>query len=223
MRLTPSREPRHTPAAVAADVRGVALLEFALSLPLLLTVTLYGVETANLAIAKMRVNQIASTIADNAARVRDNIDERDVNELLLGANLLGGGIDFGARGRVVVSSVSPNGLSGSQAGQWIRWQRCTGALNTPESQPRYGREGTGKTTGSLKFIGSSTRSIAASSTTNLILAEVTYRYKPIVSETLFGPMVLRSETAFSVRERRTEDIQSATGVTPSVCTVYSAT
>ena len=141
----------------------------------------------------------------------------------LGANLLGGGIDFGPRGRVVVSSVSPNGLSGSQAGQWIRWQRCTGALNTPASQPRYGREGTGKTAGSLKFIGSSTRSIAASSTTNLILAEVTYRYKPIVSETLFGPMVLRSETAFSVRERRTEDIQSATGVTPSVCTVYSAT
>jgi hypothetical protein len=197
-------------------------MEFALSLPLLLTVALYGVETANLAIAKMRVNQIASTIADNAARVRDNIDERDVNELLLGANLLGGAIDFGARGRVVVSSVSPNGLSGSQAGQWIRWQRCIGALNTPESQPRYGREGAGKTTGSLKFIGSTTRSIAASSTTNLVLAEVTYRYRPVVSESLFGPMVLRSETAFSVRERKTEDIQSATGATPSVCTVYSA-
>lgn len=219
---------RHRPSASLAislrdDLGGVALTEFALALPLLLTVALYGVETVNLAIAKMRINQIATTLADNAARVRDSIDERDVNELLLGANLLGGGINFGARGRVILSSVSPNGLTGTKAGQWIRWQRCTGALNTTDSQPRYGKEGAGKSDGNLKFIGTAARSIAASSTTNLIFTEVTYRYNPVVSETLFGPMVLRSEAAFSVRERKTEDIQNANSTTKSVCTVYSAT
>ncbi|MFV0622405.1 TadE/TadG family type IV pilus assembly protein [Sphingomonas sp. ac-8] len=209
--------------AAATDTRGVALMEFALSLPILLTIALYGVETANLAIASTRVNQIANTIADNAARVRDSIDERDVNELLLGANLIGGSIDFGTRGRVVVSSVSPNGQTGSKAGQWIRWQRCTGALNTAASQPRYGKEGAGKSDGSLKYIGTAARPIAATGTTNLIYTEVTYRYKPIVAEALFGPKVLRSEAAFSVRERKEEDLKSANSATKSVCTVYSAT
>ena len=47
---------------LAASRSGVAATEFALSLPLLLTAGLYGVETANQAVMQMRVSQIAVLI-----------------------------------------------------------------------------------------------------------------------------------------------------------------
>ncbi|RZL83153.1 MAG: pilus assembly protein, partial [Sphingomonas sp.] len=41
------------------DRSGLALLEFAFTAPLVVTLGLYGVETANLAIANLRVSQVA--------------------------------------------------------------------------------------------------------------------------------------------------------------------
>ena len=205
------------------DRRGVALIEFALSLPILLTLALLGIETAHYALAMMRVNEIATSVADNVARVRDSISEVDVNEALLSADLIGEGIDFSKRGRVVVSSVSPNGQSGSKAGQWIRWQRCTGALNIPESRPQYGLEDKGKTDGTLAYMGASNRRITASSAVNMIFVEVTYQYQPVVGSNIIGTPIIRSEASYSVRERNSEDLQPSASVSPKKCNQYSAT
>ncbi len=204
------------------DRGGVALIEFALSLPILLTLALLGIETAHYAIAMMRVNQIATSVADNVARVRDSISEVDVNEALLSADLIGQGIDFGSRGRVVVSSVSPNGLSGSKAGQWIRWQRCTGALNIAEAKPQYGLEGKGKTDGTLGYMGASTRRITASSAVDMIFVEVTYQYQPVVGSNIIGSPIIRSEASYSVRERNIEDLQPSASAPSKTCDKYSA-
>jgi len=57
---------------------GVALIEFAFSAPLLLTVGLTGMETANLAVGHLQVSQVAMLAADNASRVRNSIDEADI-------------------------------------------------------------------------------------------------------------------------------------------------
>ena len=83
------------------DVSGVSIVEFALILPILVVIGFWGIETANFAIANLRVSQIAALTADNAGRVRDSIDEADVNELLTGAKMVGTGIDFAARGRII--------------------------------------------------------------------------------------------------------------------------
>ena len=143
------------------DVRGLAMIEFAISAPVLITLGLAGAEVTHMAVAVMRVNQISTAISDNVARVRDSIDESDVNEALLSAKFIGTGLAFNANGRVVVSSVEPNGQAGTKAGQYIRWQRCTGALDAPESQPKYGAEGKGQNDASLPYMGTSTRQIAA--------------------------------------------------------------
>jgi hypothetical protein len=205
-----------------SDVRGLAMIEFALVAPVLITLGLAGAEVTNMAVAVMRVNQISTAISDNVARVRDSIDESDVNEALLSARFIGTALDFTKNGRVVVSSVEPNGRTGTKAGQYIRWQRCTGALNTPESQPKYGGEGKGQNDASLPYMGSSTRQIAAGSGSALIFVEVTYRYQPLVSAQFFGTPILRSESVYNVRERNTQVLGAAAGTTASVCTTYAA-
>ena len=50
---------------------GVAMTEFALALPLLLTAGLWGTETAYLSMVHMRVSQLAMHVADNGSRVGD--------------------------------------------------------------------------------------------------------------------------------------------------------
>ncbi len=200
--------------------RGVALIEFALALPVVLTLLLFGLETVNYGLAILRVHQIAATSADNAARVRDSINEADVNEVLLGGKLIGESMGFAARGRIILSDVMNNGKTGSAAGQTILWQRCTGALNTPESQPQYGAQGKGANDNSLLGMGNAGHRIAASSGAPMIFAEVTYRYEPLVSETIFGTPVLRSEASFSVRERASETLNAAPGITRSECNRY---
>ncbi|TCP67825.1 hypothetical protein C8J43_103469 [Sphingomonas sp. PP-CE-1G-424] len=205
-----------------SDVRGLALIEFAITAPVLITLGLAGAEVTNMAVAVMRVNQISTAISDNVARVRDSIDEADVNEALLSAKFIGGGINFGPNGRVVVSSVEPNGQAGTKAGQYIRWQRCTGALNVADSQPRYGAEGKGLADASLQYMGAATRQIAPGAGSALIFVEVSYKYQPLVSARFFGTPVLRSESVYNVRERNTQVLGAAPGTTASVCTTYAA-
>ena len=205
-----------------SDVRGLALVEFAITAPILITLGLAGAEVTNMAVAVMRVNQISTAISDNIARVRDSIDEADVNEALLSAKFIGTGINFNANGRVVASSVEPNGQTGTTAGQYIRWQRCTGALNVTDSQPKYGIEGKGLNNASLPYMGVSTRKIVAGSGSALIFVEVTYKYQPLVSARFFGTPVLRSESVYNVRERNSQVLGTVAGTTASVCTTYAA-
>ncbi|MFX7878760.1 hypothetical protein ABTK13_21060, partial [Acinetobacter baumannii] len=87
--------------------------------------------------------------------------------------------DFAKQGRIVLSDVMPNGKTGTSAGQTILWQRCTGALNRPESQPQYGLQGKGQNDGSLKAMGANARQIAAGPNSAMIFSEVTYLYKPL--------------------------------------------
>lgn len=208
-------------SAFRSDSRGLALIEFALAAPILITLGLTGAEVTNMAIAVMRVNQISTAISDNVARVRDSIDEADVNEALLSAKTIGGNINFAANGRVVVSSVEPNGQTGTNVGQFIRWQRCTGTLNTTQSQPKYGTEGKGQADSTLQYMGSATRPIAATAGSALIFVEVTYRYQPLVSASIFGTPTLRSESVYNVRERNSQVIGAVANTTASVCSTYA--
>lgn len=203
------------------DTRGLALTEFALSLPILLMMGLGGIELAHYALATERVNQIAMTAADNAGRVRDSIDEIDVNEVMAGAKFVGAPISFADRGRVILSSLEENA---AKNGQWIRWQRCTGAKNVPSS---YGLQDAGKTDSSLQGMGPSGRQIAATSGATVMFVEVVYDYRPIVPLPFLGysNRTMRATAAFDVRQRNDQVLKNSknlTGTAISGCSTYSA-
>jgi hypothetical protein len=200
---------------------GLAFVEFALALPVLSTLVLVGLETANLAMAHLRISNIAMLASDNASRVRDSIDEGDVIELLTGAKMTGDTISFRQHGRIILSSIEPNtaGANGASTGQWIRWQRCDGAKVVTSS---YGAQGTGQNSATLQQMGVAGSQIAATTGTAIMVVEVVYDYQPLVSSTIFGARTIRYESAFNVRQRTNQAITNVNNATPKNCTTYAA-
>lgn len=207
--------PRGVLRRLARSRSGVALTEFAFALPIFVTLLFGGLEIINLVMAHMRVNQVAITVADNAGRVRQGIDEADIYEVFAGADLVGGS-DFAQKGRVILSSLEPNGESGSKAGQMINWQRCHGSLSVT---PRYGTQGKGRNDSSLASgLGPSGSEIKAADGTAVMFVEVSYRYTPqILPSIVTNGMDLRYESAFNVRERTNQDITNTQSLTVQSC------
>ena len=124
-----------------ADRSGVAMLEFALSLPIVLALGLYGIETANLALINMKISQITLALADNASRVgvttslsQQQLREVDMNDVMQATRLQGAEIKLTTNGRVTVSSLEEsNGI------QRIHWQRCMGLKSGANYDSSYGR------------------------------------------------------------------------------------
>jgi hypothetical protein len=191
---------------------GLAFTEFAFSLPILITLAFCGLEAANLAMAHLRISNIAMMTADNASRVRDAIDEANVIEIFTGAKMTGDNLRFRDNGRIILSSIEPNtaGTSGASTGQWIRWQRCDGAGNFASA---YGAQGKGQTDASLQNVGTSGNTIAASSGTAVMVVEVVYNYQPIVSNRIFGPQQIRYQSAFNVRQRTNQALTNSNSLT----------
>ena len=225
MRLSAVLPPRLR--ALRRDCSGVALTEFALSLPLLLIAGLGGVETANLAVTTLRVNQVAMQIADNASRIGDTssledrkIYESDINDLLLGSNIQAGlSIDLYDHGRVIVSSLEV--VPGTDARQYIHWQRCKGIKNHASS---YGAEGAGVAT-TLAGMGPPGEEVMAQRGEAVIFVELSYDYQPLVPGFFNDSRVISSTSAYTVRDSRdlTQIYQRDAGSPDAVasCGVYS--
>lgn len=202
------------------DDRGVALVEFAISIPVLLTIGLVGLEVANYALAHLRVSNIAVLTADNASRIRDRIDEADIKELFIGALQAGESIKFEQNGRLILSSLEQQ--TGNVDRQWIRWQRCEGDRSDKSSYGKpldkngaaivngteaFKADGTASSNPSVETkqtmtaMGPAANQIKAQAGTAVMVAEVVYKYQPIVSEKLLGPLEIRYLSAFNVRQR----------------------
>ena len=189
---------------LARSSSGLAVIEFALGAPVLLTAGLFGAEAANRAIMQMRVNQIAVLIADDASRVGENsllgevkIYESDVDDVLYGAKIQGGGsLDLYKHGRVILSSLEV--LPGTEDQQYIHWQRCKGELHHTSS---YGLEGDGA--GShIEGMGAPGEEVYAYQGEAVMFVEVAYTYQPLVTH-LFDPnATIIAVAAFNVRDNR---------------------
>lgn len=201
---------------LAADESGVAFVEFAFIAPILLFLILGGLELVNYALALLKVNQIAMTVADNAGRVTTGIDEANIYEVFAGANVIGQSMDFEKNGKVVLSSLQDNGQKAGDHGQMINWQRCWGDLT---QAPAYGTEGTGRTDDALATgMGPAGNQITSIPGTAVMFVEVSYQYQPLVSSKIL-PLsgVIRRESAFNVRGRQNNDISNTQDLTKLSC------
>lgn len=192
------------------------MIEAAFALPILFLMIFGGLEIAHMAMSHLRVNQIAITVADNAGRVRTGIDESNIYEVFSGANLIGDTISFEDRGRIVLSSLEPNGKEGSSEGQKITWQRCFGDLDV---EPRYGEQGDGANDAALADgLGAEGNRIQSAEGTAVMFVEVTYRYTPLVAGIPgWGPQLVRYESAFNVRERTNQNITNVQNLAVRGC------
>jgi len=195
------------------DQSGVALLEFAFALPIMLTLSLGGAEITNYVITRMRVSQIALHLADNSARIGSGsqlqaktITEADINDLLIGADLQSGELKLLTKGRVIVSSIEPDPANSAKS--IIRWQRCKGSKTGVTSS--IGSVGTSQTA-----FGPTNRQVSAPTDGVTMFVEVRYQYTPLIKTSL-SPSTEMSETAsMMVRDRRdtSDDSKNANGTT----------
>lgn len=189
------------------DDSGLALTEFAFVAPILLTAGLGGLELANYAMVKMRLNQVAVQAADNASRVGDRdllaaqrVYEDDINDLLTGADIQAGeNVNLSGNGRVIVSSLQRN----ADGGQTIAWQRCMGDKKIGSA---YGTQGKGATGTSFKGMGPSGAELTAEPGEAVMYVEVYYTYQPLVGNSFTAFMndafEIRAEAAFNARGSR---------------------
>ena len=216
MRLTRNiRQAIGSLARLQRDRSGLALLEFAFSLPLVLGIGLYGVETANLALANLRVSQTALNLADNASRVGlqsslavQQFREVDVNDIFQQIRAQTSNWELTNRGRITLSSLEEK--SGNQV---IHWQRCIGMKNGTNWDSSYG-----KTTASAGSDQSAANSgtvvaggmgptgakVTAPPASGVMFVEINYDYKPVVSSLWLpgGTARINYIASFVVRDRR---------------------
>ena len=181
---------------------GVAMTEFALGAPFLLTAGLWGTETANYALVNMKIGQLAVHVADNASRVGDTstlqnrrIYESDINDVIYGAQIQGGpAIGLYDNGRVIISSLEMQDTAGG-GDQYIHWQRCRGAKNVNSS---FGDEGDVLADG----MGPDGMEVIAQQGEAVIFVELSYTYQPLISATFIPNRDITTVASFTVRDDR---------------------
>jgi len=225
-----------TTGRLARDESGLALLEFAFSMPLVLMIGLYGIETANLALINLKVSQIALNLADNASRVGllnnvnvEQLREIDMNDVLTATRNQGAAIDLTTNGRIIVSSLEKN-ASGTQR---IHWQRCIGQKSGTGYDSSYGTTTTTAGTdtqasnaGTLapSGMGDAGSEVNAPTSGGVMFVEINYLYEPVVGDWLFGPSRIHYIASYVVRDNRdfTQIYNPSPAATRSTCNLYPA-
>ena len=247
--MTGSRAIHTIARRLRTDRRGMALMEFAFTMPLLLMAGMYGIEVANLALINLRISQIALNLADNASRVGNTplttqqLREVDVNDILQAARYQGAGIDLTTRGRIVLSSLEnvsrtfADGTMDTAPVQRIHWQRCLGMMGSAAADVKYrssygdatplttaGTDTTTANAGVTKAsgMGDTGAMVSAPATTGVIFVEVNYKYKPLLSGFLFGNTErVHYVASFIVRDNR--DFAQLFNPSPAVSTTSKLT
>lgn len=184
---------------------GLALIEFAYSLPIFMGLGFYGTEVAFLAVTQMNVSQSALTLADNASRMGQTVTgsngrvvfESDIGSVFAGVRLQGERFNLLQNGRVILSSLetTPNGLW-----QRIRWQRCVGLL---EVQSDYGEQGIlERDSPGFIGMGPAGSEIRAERGSAVMYVEIFYNYDGLFGDMFLANRTLKQEAAFSIRDDR---------------------
>lgn len=211
---TPGRPRRRLFSRLLGDTSGVALLEFAYAMPVVMAVGLYGVETASLALANLRVSQAALTLADNASRVGiDNLAtqqlrEVDLNDIFEQVRIQNRNWELTTRGRITLSS-----LEESSGKQVIHWQRCIGLRSGLNYDSSYGTtdpaDGTDTQPANAGTVvsggmGKPSAKVTAPPGSGVMFVEINYEYNPVVSDRWLptGTTRLHYVASFIVRDPR---------------------
>ena len=195
--------------ALRCSTSGAAAIEFALTLPLLLTLTFFGTEIAYEASVNMEMSQIALSASDNASRleqtnnsaVTPTVTEADVQSVMTGVLKQGSAFAFQANGRLILSSLETDPSTGKQ---YIHWQRCTGNLSI---QSAYGNDTThtGLTGAPIANMGSGTVKVSAPAASNnqaVMFVELYYNYNGLFGTWFIPQQRFIHEAAFITRDSR---------------------
>jgi hypothetical protein len=156
-----------------ADSANVAV-EFALALPVLLTMFLASAELGRFVLLHQKVDRVAVTISDLVSRA-ETISESELDDIFSAAGQVAEPFDLGNLGLVVVSSV----INVDGNGETVAWQRSGGGSFVASSN--VGIEG-----GSATLPGD----FEVREGETAIISEVFFDFEPFLSELIVAPQTL---------------------------------
>lgn len=223
---------RQSLTRLASDRAGLALIEFAFTLPLLLGIGLGALELANVALANLKVDHTTIDLADNAARMGQQststgyqvLTESNINDAIQAVRLEMPKLT--ANGRLTISSVEARTDQNGNVTQFLHWQRCAGVKSGAGYDSAYlaPYDDSGTT---IAGVGSPL--LTAPSGSALIYIEVSYDQPstfaaiPLLGSALAGMRHLHYVSAMIVRQNRstTDTIDNTAGVTKMTCNTYN--
>ena len=205
---------------------GVSVVEFALILPIMTAMGMYGIEIAYMSSVNMAVSQLAEATADNASRmeqtsnnsVAPTVTEADVNSILTGVTIQSTTLNFATRGKVIITSLEKDPATGKQ---FIHWQRCSGSLAVASA---YGNDSNrnGLTGTPLVGMGQGATKITAGTGVAVMFVEIFYDYHGLFGTLFVKTTRFRQEAAYIVRDVRDLRLSNQSGITgtgfSAVCT-----
>ncbi|WP_051768199.1 TadE/TadG family type IV pilus assembly protein [Sphingobium sp. DC-2] len=213
------KRPRALPLeSLAQSESGLALVEFAITLPFLLVLATSGLELTNYALTVKQIGELSVMVADNASRMGSQtainnkpVSEAEINDVFIGADLQASSLKMGTNGRIILSSLQQN----EQGGQTIKWQRCFGGVSYSSV---YGPEGTGATGTSFAGVGPTGGELKAAPGTAVMVVEIRYRYQRLLPLIWLPLHDITEMSAFNVRDSRDiTQVYNTENVTPSTC------
>lgn len=167
-----------TPAKNGKARQGVAAVEFALTLPIWITLLLGASDGAYCMLVNERVDRIAYTVTDVVTQYQ-TVSIANLNDIVQAASQMMQPLTFGSNGVVIVTSVyKPTGQPAT-----ICWQYKGGGTSTQGSQ-----------IGSVGGTPALPNGLTLNDNDNVIISEVYYNFSPMfLSEGLFtGNVIYRT-------------------------------
>lgn len=192
--------------ALLRDKAAISTTEFALVVPVFMSLGMYGSEIAWMTIAEMQASQIAISLADNASRlgqtdnsgVTPTISDAAVQDVLTGALLEGRTMNLESNGRVILSSLETSSTTGNQ---YIHWQECRGELARSSTHGKPDVTGTALAS-QMSGMDIGKARITAPTGAAVMVAEVWYEYKGLFGTLFVQPFTMHQEAAVIVRDDR---------------------
>lgn len=202
------------------DVSGLAFIEFAYVLPIFLGFGLVGLELTNVVLARQKTERIAATAADLVASNQVQPNERQIGDIFASVPQIVRPFEFGADGNVVITAViGIYDSNDNEVQNKIAWQRCM--------QPDSHSSTIGSQWTTTNDIADGPEvvlpdSIALGQNQMVIVSEVFYPYRTIVSQSLVASILpennLFTETAvFRTRGSAIMNVTPVAGEAMHVC------
>jgi hypothetical protein len=157
------------------NVAGVAAIEFAIILPVLMLLLYGGYEGWRMVLAGQRIDHVAYSLSDLSSRLVAGTTEGDVTNMLSGSLFIAKPFDVQTKGRVILTVVDPS------AGRQILWQRCIGSASMASA---LGVEG-----GNANIAAVDRMPVAADDI--LFVTEASLLYEPPLVGLIYGPITIR--------------------------------
>ncbi len=163
--------------------QGIAAVEFALVLPFLVLLFLGGFEVNRYILMHQKVEKVAYTLADVVAQ-STSITTAQLNQVYTAAEQIMLPYSFGADGVVIVSSIYKSGTSSPV----IRWSYRGGGTLDRSSM-----------IGTVNGVATLPPGLILNDKDNIIISEVFYVYRPVLTGTLIGVTDIYKTALFKPR------------------------